>query len=470
METSPLENDDVGVPAVQSTLHRFGWRRFVESAKGAIYEVAQGPQTTQLLHPYTCPLFTCGFQCSTAHALTSHVRWKHPTMPRLASSSRACTDGPPGNVVLQLLLDSAGSAGPTDEIDQGIPCDDVQEDSIVKLPSRKRIKLTKGAQHRVRHTCVQMLKALHDHDGELDLGAQPKDDDGRAVGTTVPYTTLFKWKPKLEMIEKQAAMEVKARLKVIVRHSSSHMRKFDHRVMKRLRKLRTRAFRVTTPVALMAARRVYQKITDEHGIVGWPLNPKHGRFKPTTRTMKVWLNIRKWKPRKPKNRRGHTPEQEAAIMTTWVSTLRCSLLQKPAEPLSSNPEDGWCPVKDRYNMDQVGVDFDLFSSGTTWATPEEAATGFVRIQGSGSGGDKRFGSLHLCLGCHLSAEQLKLLVILKLKVGLIQAEERAVYDSLDNVVVCFQRCGVVDGKVLTEIFLRRSGNLSEAKTQKGICC
>ena len=103
-------------------------------------------------------------------------------------------------------------------------------------------------------------------------------------------------------------------------------------------------------------------------------------------------------------------------------------------------------------MDQVGVDFDSFSCANTWATSEEAATGFVRIQGLGSGEDKRFGSLHLCLGCDLSAEQPKLLVILKLKVGLIQAEERAVYDSLDNVVVCFQPRGVVDGKVLTETF------------------
>ena len=103
-------------------------------------------------------------------------------------------------------------------------------------------------------------------------------------------------------------------------------------------------------------------------------------------------------------------------------------------------------------MDQVGVNFDLFSSAKTWATPDETETNAIRCQGSGPGGDKRFGTLHICLGADLSLPQPKLLIVLKLKAGIIQAPEQAAYDALDNVVVAFQKCAVVEAKTLEFFF------------------
>ena len=190
---------------------------------------------------------------------------------------------------------------------------------------------------------------------------------------------------------------------------------FNKILMKRLKRLRRKAFRVSTAVALVLAKRVYSKISAEHGEDGWPSHSRHGRFKPTTRHMQRWLNIHSFRPRKPKNKRTHTPEQEAAIMTTWVSTLRCVLLQKPAGAVTWSPDDGSFAVKGRFNMDQVGVNFDFFSSGRTWSEPVEAATGFIRVQGSGPQGAYRFGTLHICLGCDLSVPQPRLFIVLKWK-------------------------------------------------------
>ncbi|CAK0875017.1 unnamed protein product, partial [Prorocentrum cordatum] len=175
---------------------------------------------------------------------------------------------------------------------------------------------------------------------------------------------------------------------------------------------------------------------------------RHGRFKPTFRSAQTWLNARNWRPRKPKNLRGVTLEQEAIIMTTWVSTLQFTLLQAPVDGAAMSPDDGWRPVQDRHIMDQVGVNFDLFSGATTWVDPEEAEAGAIRVQGSGSGGDKRFGTVHICLGCDLAQPQPKLFIALMLKAGRISARERAAYEGLTNVQVAFQKCAVVDQPLL----------------------
>ena len=71
-----------------------------------------------------------------------------------------------------------------------------------------------GAEQRERYTATQKLQLIDEHRGALALGLPPKTETF-AVGTTVPYTTLYKWtQPALfARLQKQANQEYHCNLK-----------------------------------------------------------------------------------------------------------------------------------------------------------------------------------------------------------------------------------------------------------------
>lgn len=68
--------------------------------------------------------------------------------------------------------------------------------------------MTSGAAKRQRLAPSQLLEALQDHENALAVCPYKQDEHGFAVGTIVPYTTLFKWKHKKEELVKVTGRSV----------------------------------------------------------------------------------------------------------------------------------------------------------------------------------------------------------------------------------------------------------------------
>ena len=123
------------VPTTQSTLHRFGLRRFIRSEQGVVHRIAPGSPTTQLLQPCLCPMQGCGFRTRTAQAMSSHLRHQHKVMPLPESSSSSAADDPPGGVIARLPLPADEALA--DETDEA-PADEASADQIDEEPPRRK--------------------------------------------------------------------------------------------------------------------------------------------------------------------------------------------------------------------------------------------------------------------------------------------------------------------------------------------
>jgi hypothetical protein len=65
-----------------------------------------------------------------------------------------------------------------------------------------QLKMTRGSSTRHHLSAEEALDALESHSGATSVRVNKKDADGKAVGTNVPYTTLFKLQKKKAKIIK----------------------------------------------------------------------------------------------------------------------------------------------------------------------------------------------------------------------------------------------------------------------------
>ena len=103
-----------------------------------------------------------------------------------------------------------------------------------------------------------------------------------------------------------------------------------------------------------------------------------------------------------------------------------------------NPPDGTLsfghfPLHCRFNIDQMGIEFDSTAASGTWATHQECSQNHVQIRGGKSGWEKRAATWQVCLSADLTGPQPMTAVIFK-GAGRVSETERLGYHPSVHVM------------------------------------
>ena len=182
------------------------------------------------------------------------------------------------------------------------------------------------------------------------------------------------WRPRPP---KENKSKLSRRKKGAWRHNKLYMH-LNKRLMKRLRKLRSKARNVTTRLALALASQEYRKLDaqKEQNNLSWPVVARTGKpFEPNFRWMQLWFSLRSWSPRRPSKKRATTAADDSANMQKYCDKLLYTIQMPPDQAVEPHAGWGYFPPAARFNRDQIGFAFDFICQGRTWAALEEKKCG-----------------------------------------------------------------------------------------------
>ena len=138
--------------------------------------------------------------------------------------------------------------------------------------------------------------------------------------------------PNLQVLAaKENKSKLSRRKKGMWRKNKLYMH-LNKRLMKRLRKLRSKSRKVTTRLALAVARQEYAKLTNQATANGlsWPTVARTGRaFEPNYRWIQLWFSIRSWSSRRATKKRSTSSAADSASMQKYCDKLRWAVQQVP---------------------------------------------------------------------------------------------------------------------------------------------
>ena len=171
-----------------------------------------------------------------------------------------------------------------------------------------------------------------------------QDDQGRVQGTTISYNTLYKHTTAsgYKLLCSKAHEELKTRTAKRTLHGcgwqlTPTMLKFHKQFKKRMYIMRVQMRKISTNVALREARAIYIKLNEQPDAI-WPVSRrKNAYWKPGVRWVQAWFRTHHWRPRKAKNKRKHTPEEECQKMQVFVDKFKRRLNHLPSGCVVADP-------------------------------------------------------------------------------------------------------------------------------------
>lgn len=312
-----------------------------------------------------------------------------------------------------------------------------------------RPKLTRGSTKRKRPSPDEQLEAVAAHEAAVVLSPWRMDESGNAVGTSYPYSTVFKWAKSKAKLSSRVGPCVKKRLSLTQQSwmaSNSQVKLLMEKLLHNVTSMRKQKKPVTTKIALFIARALYLKMSDD--AKPWPKTRRSGTpWTPTKHWVRAWMHANAWKKRRATKTRNCSMEQDSASMQRYCDKLRWRLRQAPAgveNPKEGSLAFGYFPLRCRFNVDQVGLEFDVSTKTGTWSSHEERAGGNIHIRRGQPGWEKRAATLQLCLSADLNGPQPPPVIIFK-GAGHISEVEKLSYNP--GVHVMFQKKAWLDREV-----------------------
>jgi len=402
-----------------------------------------GPQTAGE-YPHLC--LECGQSFKTVQALFSHQRWFHPDARSSSEPSSISFPAPlpvDKTLVAAAAKDDGEDLSVVEEKDGG--CDD---DTKGRKKRRDgQVKETRGADKRKRLAPWEILEAMECHEHAVAVLPHKVDENGKAVGTDIPYTTLFKQNKAKARLLKQASKELQEKLTTPRRswmRSNELVQILQRKLLDCVVACRKKKKPVTSTVALIFARSLYVKLSSMHPDKGWPaVRRTKSIWSPSKKWVAAWLVSKGFAKRKASKKRNTTAEADSAAMQRYADKLRFVLQQPPDGDVESvgSLVYGHFAYDRRFNMDSVSLPFDVSAQGSTWASADERASGIIHIRGGRSGWEKRQATWHVCMSADPDGPHPSTAIIFR-GVGHVTEVEKLSYDP--DVHVLWQRKAWLD--------------------------
>jgi hypothetical protein len=405
----------------------------------------KGPQTAGE-YPNLCLL--CGQSFKTVQAMMSHERWFHSVA---GSSSQPSSISFPAEFSIKeaLVVAAANDDGEGLSI---VEQKDVVYDAETKGVKRRKdgqAKRTCGAHKRKRLTPGEILEAIECHERALAVFPNKINENDKAVGTNIPYTTLFKHLKNKGTLLKQASKNLKGKLITAKRswmQSNEMVQILQRKLLDCVVECRKKKQRVTSTLGLIFARSLHTKLSAMHPEKKWPVVRRgQAAWLPNKKWVAAWLVSKSFSKRKASKKRNTTADADSAAMQRYADKLRFVLQQPPAGDVESAGSlvYGHFAYDRRFNMDQVALEFDTSAKGATWASADERASGMIHIRGGQSGWEKRQATWHVCMSADPDGPH-PLTTIIFRGLGHVTEVEKISYDP--DVHVLWQRKAWLDRK------------------------